>query len=115
MADCGGCAGPLVARRIEQGTDMASLRTLARGTPNPARGFASLLRGKTPWYRDDRGRGLDALPESCRNYHHCAPPGIAWEKRSGDYPGLSNSAAEYNLSGDFRPLDILDLLLVPQR
>ena len=45
----------LLVRRIEESTDAAWLRIMARGVLNPARSFANLLRGKVPWYRDDRG------------------------------------------------------------
>jgi hypothetical protein len=45
----------MLVRRIESATDAVWLRIMARGVLNPARSFANLLRGKPPWYRDDRG------------------------------------------------------------
>jgi hypothetical protein len=45
----------MLVRRIESSTDAVWVRIVARGFLNPARSFANLLRGKPPWYRDDRG------------------------------------------------------------
>lgn len=41
-------------RGIENRTDSRVLRALARGFFNPSRAFANMMRGKTPWYRDNR-------------------------------------------------------------
>jgi hypothetical protein len=44
-----------LVRRIEARVEWTWLRVIARGTLNPARSFANVLRFKVPWYRDDRG------------------------------------------------------------
>jgi len=43
-----------LVRQIEQWTTNRIIRCIARGALNPARGFANMLRLKTPWYRDGR-------------------------------------------------------------
>jgi hypothetical protein len=44
-----------VVQRIERATTNLFWRSVARSALNPSRTFANVLRGKWPWYRDDRG------------------------------------------------------------
>lgn len=43
-----------VVRPLERHTTKYPVKILIRGFLNPSRSFANLLRGKWPWYRDDR-------------------------------------------------------------
>lgn len=43
-----------VVRPLERHTTKYPVKMLIRGFLNPSRSFANLLRGKWPWYRDDR-------------------------------------------------------------
>jgi hypothetical protein len=45
----------MLVRRIEAYTEWTWVRVVVRGTLNPARSFANLLRFKPPWFRDQRG------------------------------------------------------------
>ncbi|HOL70789.1 MAG TPA: hypothetical protein PKW45_05035 [Bryobacteraceae bacterium] len=48
-----------VVRRFENWTTHPVARILVRGFLNPTRSFSNILRGKYPWYRDDRGGVTD--------------------------------------------------------
>jgi hypothetical protein len=48
-----------VVRRFERMTGRPVMRILVRGVLNPSRSFSNVLRGKYPWYRDDRGGAID--------------------------------------------------------
>ena len=54
-------------RGLERHTDSRVLRAFARGLLNPSRSFANMMRGKAPWYRDNRplsGSGIaDQVPQ----------------------------------------------------
>lgn len=41
-------------RGVEKRTENRVARALARGFLNPSRAFANMMRGKAPWYRDNR-------------------------------------------------------------
>jgi len=41
-------------RGLERRTENRGVRALARGFLNPSRSFANMMRGKAPWYRDNR-------------------------------------------------------------
>jgi len=53
-------------RGVERRSDSRVLRAFARGLLNPSRSFANMMRGKAPWYRDNRplsgSRIADRLP-----------------------------------------------------
>ncbi len=48
-----------VVRRFERWTNRPVMRILVRGFLNPSRSFSNMMRGKYPWYRDDRGGVID--------------------------------------------------------
>jgi hypothetical protein len=48
-----------VVRRFERWNSNPVARILVRGFLNPSRSFSNMLRGKYPWYRDDRGGVVD--------------------------------------------------------